>query len=372
LNRDGARAPRAEGAGRLLLVSASHFVLCVGVLVFVPGMPWKIAAVFLSFVAAGVITVRMWQAHAAVVLPVVKRPPVPEQLPSVAVPMAAEPAAMDPEFLNEFREISAEADKVLQRTLRVETFNEAWAAFGDSIKRLQSNSKSIMENSKKAFDISDNLAGTAEKAFALSEQVQAKVKELTDELSQSLEETRRLFEESKKIAGILEMMSDISSKTYVLSINASVVATRAGVHGRAFDVVAKEVRKLAQETEGSLKSIEDFVNHIQQIVQSVVEHTTLTSEEIQKEKESLLSVAGALQGVILAVEIIRTVSNLSKERAEEQGTISEDIAGRTREIAARIQAQTTAQEAGDVRERIRHLQEELDRYERKRQEEEAL
>lgn len=279
---------------------------------------------------------------------------VPSPEPDLALP--------DRSVWEEWKKSWEEADLLLQKAPRPESFSEAWTSFGQSIERLESNSKSIFDNSKKAFDISDNLAGTAEKAFALSEQVQAKVRELTGELGASLEETRRLYDESKKIVGILEMMSEISSKTYVLSINASVVATRAGAHGRAFDVVAKEIRKLAQETENSLKNIEDFVTHIQEIVRKVVEHTTVTSGEIEKEKDSLLSVAGALQGVILAVEIIRTVSNLSKEKASEQQTISKDIIAKTRELAGRIQAEASSNQVDAIQQKIRRLRQILDHY----------
>lgn len=295
-----------------------------------------------------------------------------EQPPETAAPREAPPAdtpregvsgtAPDPSVWNEWKRIWTEADQLLSQAPKEEVFSDTWTSFTESLEKLQTNSKSILENSRKAFDISDNLARSAEKAFALSQKVQTRVKELTGELAESLGDTRRLFDESKKIAGILEMMSEISSKTYVLSINASVVATRAGVHGRAFDVVAKEIRKLAQDTETSLKSIEDFVTHIQDIVQRVVDNTTVTASEIEKEKESLLSVAGSLQGVILAVEIIRTVSNLSRDKALEQQSISEEVIAKTKAVASRMREESSSRPMEHLKEKIGELRRILDRY----------
>ncbi len=304
----------------------------------------------------------------------IRRPPMKEReaetseapqspLPAPIESSPALPAAMpDVAVLKEWKAVWEEADALLDRVPRFDSFAEVWESFAENLERLQSGSHSIMENSTKAFDISDNLSGTAEKAFSLSQQVQARVAELTAELGESLEETGRLFEESKKITGILEIISEISAKTYVLSINASIVATRAGIHGKAFDVVAKEVRQLAKETERSLKNVEEFVAHIQEIVQRVVDQTTTTSVKIDKEKDSLLSVAGSLQGVILAVEIIRTVSGLSKEKAREQQSISRDIITKTREIASRISADSADARIGEAREKIGGIKRILERY----------
>jgi ubiquinone biosynthesis protein UbiJ len=350
-----------EGRGALLLVFVLQFVFSVLAAWALPSPAWNLPALAAVFAASSVAYRRILNARASRARRIEETEEKPT--PVIAAPEEAAPPTprrRDASW-DELKKACQEAEGMLAGAPRADAFVEVWISFGESLDHLRGNSKSILENSKKAFDISDNLAGTAEKAFALSEQVQAKVKELTGELAASLTETRRLAEESKKIVGILEMMSDISSKTYVLSINASIVATRAGIHGKAFDVVAKEIRKLAQETESSLKNIEEFVGHIQEIVQKVVDHTTITASEIEKEKESLLSVAGALQGVILAVEIIRTVSNLSKEKAQEQQAISDEVISRTREVAGQIQSESSGGDVDAIRDKIRRLMQILDR-----------
>lgn len=356
---------KSKRGGGLLLVFMLAFALCLVAVWLIPYPIWRAVSILAGFAGAFIASLSLLRrAHARSLekaVPDRESPPASEREDGHA-PVGHLMPVPDASVWQEWKKVWNEADLLLSKAPRAEIFADAWTSFGQSLERLQANSKSIVENSKKAFDISDNLAGTAEKAFALSQKVQTRVKELTGDLASSLGETRRLYEESKKIAGILEMMSDISSKTYVLSINASVVATRAGIHGRAFDVVAKEIRKLAQETENSLKNIEDFVGHIQDIVQRVVDNTTVTSSEIEKEKDSLLSVAGALQGVILAVEIIRTVSNLSKEKAQEQQTISEDVIFKTRQVAARIHEEASADSTAKVKEKIKRLRQILDQY----------
>jgi len=189
------------------------------------------------------------------------------------------------------------------------------------ITNLTENSSAIQSNAQKAFEISDNLSGTAKQAFELSEQVQKGIGTVTLSLSESLKNTDQLFQHSKKIVKILELLRDISSKTHILSINASIVSARAGQAGKGFEVVAKEIRQLAHETEDSLTEIEDVINNLQETITAVIHNVEKANQETQSEKSSLVSVAGALQGVILAVEVIRTVSSLTQEKAQEQESL---------------------------------------------------
>ena len=81
--------------------------------------------------------------------------------------------------------------------------------------------------------------------------------------------------------------------------------------------LSKEIRALANSTASSLENIEFIVNEIQEKIRDVAVRTKDTSISMLSEKETLLSVAGALQGVLLAVEVIRTVSSVSSEKALE-------------------------------------------------------
>ncbi len=193
------------------------------------------------------------------------------------------------------------------------------------VSRLDEGSRLIHQNNRQAFAIAENMAANAEQAFTLSEQMQSKVSTLADEMEMSLKETEFLLTESQKITGILEVMSQVASSTHILSINASIVAARAGTHGLAFAVVAHEIRSLAESTANSLENIEILIKEIQAKIQEVADRTRQSSSAILAEKQTLLSVAGALQGVVLAVEVIRTVSGSSSEKAMELQKESQDL-----------------------------------------------
>ena len=75
---------------------------------------------------------------------------------------------------------------------------------------------------------------------------------------------RSLVENSQQIGKIVNAISEISTQTNILSLNASIEAARAGIHGKGFAVIADEVRSLSQQTNSSSKSIATIIHSLQE------------------------------------------------------------------------------------------------------------
>ncbi len=73
---------------------------------------------------------------------------------------------------------------------------------------------------------------------------------------------KRLSESINTISATLSEIEEISDKTTMLALNASIEAARAGDQGRGFAVVADEVSKLAEQSQQNTGSVGGFLNDI--------------------------------------------------------------------------------------------------------------
>ena len=117
---------------------------------------------------------------------------------------------------------------------------------------------------------------------------------MIDELNKVVEESSERIKELELLSGQIEqfasVISSISKKTNILSLNASIEAARAGEHGRGFAVVASEVRNLASQSSKSSKEITDTIAKVQASVAETVSsmNTVFENATCQKQKADLV------------------------------------------------------------------------------------
>jgi methyl-accepting chemotaxis protein len=114
---------------------------------------------------------------------------------------------------------------------------------------------------------------------------------------------------SDEIGQIVELFDDVTSETNILALNAAIEASRAGVQGKAFGLVAEDVRKLAERSAAATKDIGAF---IQTIVNSTSE-ANRTIEEIRGVTDALA--ASASQAGRDAAALAAAVKELTQELA---------------------------------------------------------
>ncbi len=118
-------------------------------------------------------------------------------------------------------------------------------------------------------------------------------------------------EQAKNIDEILNIIKSISSQTNLLGLNAAIEAARLGNAGKAFEVVANEIRKLAKRSAESVKEVTDVLNEIREhniqahgkssdifkYVKTQVDtinHTTMSSQELSKMAKKLQQIANEM------------------------------------------------------------------------------
>jgi methyl-accepting chemotaxis protein len=104
----------------------------------------------------------------------------------------------------------------------------------------------------------------------------------------------RLGTTSVEIGSVLTVIGKIASQTNLLALNAAIEAARSGEAGKAFKVVASEVKDLSRATDQATKNIESRVLGMQADSGSVVEAIEHISAVIGQVNEAQATIAEAV------------------------------------------------------------------------------
>ena len=162
-------------------------------------------------------------------------------------------------------------------------------------------------------------------------------------------------------------ITKVADQTNLLSINAAIEAEKAGEYGLGFLVVAREIRRLADQTAVASLDIERMVKEMQYAVSAGVMEMYKFAEQVRAGVHEIGAVSGKLSGIIEAVQGISGRFGQVTEgmRAQSQGAeqIREamvrlaDGAGRTAGALDDFNSATV-----HLREAVGDLKEEVSRF----------
>lgn len=183
--------------------------------------------------------------------------------------------------------------------------------FGASTNQIAAAVKQIAATSQELLATMEGLNAISGQTADLAEQGQSGLSNLDstmDRLAQSANamaaRLAAIREEAAEITGVVTTISKVADQTNLLSINAAIEAEKAGEQGLGFLVLAREIRRLADQTAVATLDIEQMVKQMQTAVSAGVMEIDRFAEEVRSGVGTVDRVGGQFGQIISQVKTL--------------------------------------------------------------------
>ncbi len=212
-------------------------------------------------------------------------------------------------FINNAKILGESSEEVSDSTTDIEQATENIAQNANQEVQLLNMSRTLI------LSITESVNETTQEIIELQKIASLAEKE-TEAVTESItkvDNSMALIQDSGiQIEDIVGVITDISNRTNLLSLNAAIEAAKAGDYGKGFAVVADEVGKLAEKSAAS-------VIEIQELIEASTHNIQVGTEVIQDTRK-------VLQSIIKLVQQISTMTNEAAVKLTEQNRNMTEIA----------------------------------------------
>jgi ABC-type transporter Mla subunit MlaD len=225
----------------------------------------------------------------------------------------------------------------------------------------------VVATSKEISATSEELVRTMDEVATMSEQTTSAANSGQQDLEKMEQTMRQLAEATASIATklgaigekannintVVTTITKVADRTNLLSLNAAIEAEKAGEYGAGFAVVAREIRRLADQTAVATLDIEQMVKDMQGAVSSGVMEMDKFSKEVSLGVAEIRNITGKVTQIIQQVQSLtprfHSVNQGMEVQSEGAGQINE----------AMIQLSEASQQTADALKDINRAVEQL-------------
>jgi methyl-accepting chemotaxis protein WspA len=174
-------------------------------------------------------------------------------------------------------------------------------------------------------------------------------------------------EKAENITSVVITITKVADQTNLLSLNAAIEAEKAGEYGRGFNVVAREIRRLADQTAVATLDIEQMVEGMQSAVSAGVMEMDKFIAEVKQSVEDVGKISGQLARIIEQVQALSPsfddVNVAMGHQSENANKANQAVARLSDEIRSTAESlQETFSAIEQLNEAARGLQQEVSHF----------
>jgi len=165
-----------------------------------------------------------------------------------------------------------------------------------------------VDKANKLSEVANNLSSVIDEVTNTVQDMAESVTELATNMGYISEKANEVTSNVNAIDNISAVVKDIASQSNLLGLNAAIESARAGEHGKGFNVVADEIRKMATHSKKQAQEIQKVTGEIKEVIDNLdqniqkanlesdtqsagIQELTATMEEINSNIHSLAELA---------------------------------------------------------------------------------
>jgi methyl-accepting chemotaxis protein len=237
------------------------------------------------------------------------------------------------------RELAKNAQLLKQAVAALEEATAAQNAVvtrqATALQETQVTAEEIRQTSRVASRSADGILQDIARAEAAGEKGALALEESLKSLGDILASVRAtsssigdLGERTRQIGGITNTVKDLADQSNMLALNAAIEAVRSGEHGKGFALVAREIRRLADQSIQSTERVREILNSVGGAVSSAVAGSEDGARRVEASLDQMRSSSEHLRALAL---VVRDTSSAVRQIA---GAVSQQDTGVNQVFAA--------------------------------------
>jgi methyl-accepting chemotaxis protein len=252
-------------------------------------------------------------------------------------------------------EVSSSIEQMVRSVKQVsenaETLSSAALETSASMEEMASSLREVDASAEQTARLSEQMVASAEQGQEKVRQTIDGMQAIQDATQTAERVIRNLHGRTEEIGAVVDVIDDVADETNLLALNAAIIAAQAGEHGRAFSVVADEIKDLAERVLTSTKEIGSLIGSVQSEASNAIGAIERGSASVESGVELSAEAGVALEEINRAsrdsgARIAGIVASL-REQAKAAGHVVE-LMERVRSGVDQIMSASAEQDRGNV------------------------